>query len=341
VTFTGVVARVDLRGVVVLDEAGRVWAAAVRKRLQDPGGRLGNAIVVGDAVTVEILEGASPDDDSTGAVVVDVAPRRNRFERAAAGQGPGGRIQITAANLDRVLVVAALRDPPLREGLLDRIAVTCEALGLPLIIALSKADLVPAAEVAAARATYVRAGYEVHALIAPEGRGVPELRAALAGRRTLVVGHSGVGKSTLLNALAPELKLAIGLVNAKTGKGRHTTTAATLARLEVGPPPTEVIDTPGVRTFGLPKLDPADLPRLFPEWRGRGPCRFADCAHRDEPGCAMHAALDEGAIAEDRYRSYVRLRDELEAGTERRGAARRAGAPKVKAPGAWRKKGPR
>jgi len=327
VTFDGVVARVDLRGVVVLDDAGRLAFAAVRKRLQDPGGRLGNAIVVGDRVTVENAGGSEPGDAPDAPVVVAIGPRRNRFERAAAGQGPGGRRQVTAANLDHVLAVAALRDPPLREGLLDRFAVACEALGLPLVVALSKADLVPAGEAQAARATYVRAGYRVHVLAAPRGEGVEGVRAELAGRRTLVVGHSGVGKSTLLNALAPELALRIGEVNATTGKGRHTTTAATLARLDAGPPPTEVIDTPGVRTFGLPAIAPADLPRLFPEWRGRGPCRFADCTHREEPGCAMTRALEEGAIAPERYRSYLRLREELEAAHQRRTTGRIARRP--------------
>jgi ribosome biogenesis GTPase / thiamine phosphate phosphatase len=327
VTFGGVVARVDLRGVVVLDDGGRLWLAAVRKRLQDPGGRLGNAIVVGDRVTVEAADGALPDDDRDLPVVVGIAPRRNRFERAAAGQGPGGRVQITASNLDQVLAVAALRDPPLREGLLDRIAVATEALGLPLVVALSKADLVPSAEAGAARATYERAGYGVHVLAVPRGEGVESLRAAIEGRRTLVVGHSGVGKSTLLNALAPALALKIGEVNAKTGKGRHTTTAATLARLDTRTPPTEVIDTPGVRTFGLPAIEPAALPRLFPEWRGRGPCRFADCTHRDEPDCAMTRARAEGAIAEDRYRSYLRLREELEAAHAHRTTGKRTHAP--------------
>jgi ribosome biogenesis GTPase len=322
VTLEGVVARVDLRGVVVLDPDGGLTRASVRKRLQDPGGRLGNAIVVGDEVTVE-----PGGDDGGEGVVVAVAPRRNRWERAAAGQGPGGRVQITAANLDQVLAVAALRDPPLREGLLDRFCVTAETLGLPLLVALSKADLVPPGEAEAARDAYARAGYRVHALAAPRGTGVEALRAELAGRRTLVIGHSGVGKSTLLNALAPDLLLRIGEVNARTGKGRHTTTAATLARLAPGPPPTEVIDTPGVRTFGLPPIAPEALPRLFPEWRGRGPCRFADCAHRSEPGCAMTAALAEGAIAGERYRSYLRLREELEAAHMRRTTGRIARRP--------------
>jgi len=312
VSLSGVVARVDLQGVVVLDDAGALTWATVRKRLMDPGARLGNAIVVGDRVTFEAGEDDGP------AVVTGIAPRRNRFERAASGAAASGRTQITAANLDQVLAVAALMDPPLREGLLDRFAVTCEALGLPLLVAFSKADLIGPAEVTAARALYERAGYPTYVLAALEGRGVPELGAALAGKRTLVIGHSGVGKSTLLNVLVPSLGLKIGEVNARTGRGRHTTTAATLVRIAEGPPPTEVIDTPGVRAFGLLPFGVAGLARLFPEWRGRGPCRFADCAHRDEPGCALKEAVAEGAIGAERYASYVRLRDELEHAAPRR-----------------------
>jgi ribosome biogenesis GTPase len=303
VTFEAVVARVDLTGVVALDDRGALWFATVRGRLQDPGGRLGNAIVVGDRVTV--TGGAEP-------VIEDIAPRENRFERAAAGQSARGRVQITAANLDQVLAIASIVDPPLSEGLLDRFAVACEFLGLPLLIAFSKIDLADASAVTTARETYGRAGYPTFAISAPHGRGIEALSAALEGRRTLVIGHSGVGKSTLLAALVPGLDVRVGAVNAKTGKGRHTTSAATLVRLDPGPPPTELIDTPGVRTFGLPPVELADLPRLFPEWRGRGPCRFADCTHQKEPDCAMKAALDEGAIGADRYRSYLKLREELE-----------------------------
>jgi ribosome biogenesis GTPase len=316
VTHEAVVARVDLTGVVALDDAGALAWASVRKKLQDPGGRLGNAIVVGDRVRVE----------RTGdeAVIEEVLPRTNRFERVAAGQAARGRIQITAANLDQVLAVASLADPPLSEGLLDRFAVTCEKLGLPFLVAFSKTDLAGADALSRARAIYARAGYPTFALSAPQGRGIEALGAALEGRRTLVIGHSGVGKSTLLKALVPGLELKVGAVNAKTGKGRHTTSAATLVRLADGPPPTELIDTPGVRTFGLPGVELADLPRLFPEWRGRGPCRFADCAHRNEPDCAMKAALDEGAIEPERYRSYLRLREDLERAAQGRPGDARA-----------------
>lgn len=318
-TFEAVVARVDLRGVVVLDGNGTLTAASVRKRLQDPGGRLGNAIVVGDLVTIET--GARP-GANTGAVVAHIAPRRNRFERAAAGAQASGRTQVLAANLDQVLAVASLADPVLSEGLLDRFAVTAEWTGLPIRIAFSKIDLVSEDVVQDAMALYRRAGYTAYPVAAKQGSGLEELRSALEGRRTLVVGHSGVGKSTLLNALVPGLALVIGAVNQKTGRGRHTTTASTLLRLGTTDPRTEMIDTPGVRSFGLPPgLSAQDVASLFPEWRGRSGCRFADCSHREEPGCELSKAVEEGAIGEERYRAYLRLYEEALGRVPRSGAS--------------------
>jgi ribosome biogenesis GTPase len=296
----GVVARVDLRGVVVLDDTGALEFVPVRKRLMDPGARLGNAIVVGDRVTV--AEGS----------VATIAPRRNAFQRAAAGASASGRLQVTAANLDRVLAVVALKDPPLSEGLVDRFAITAEFLGIPLALAFTKADLASEDEIAAAQALYARAGYDSYVIAAKQGAGIEALARALAGSRTLLVGHSGVGKSTLLNALVPGLELKIGEVNAKTGKGRHTTTAATLLRIAPGPPPTEVIDTPGVRAFGLPRVSVEQLARLFPECRDHGACRFSDCSHRSEPDCAVRAALEGDGAGRARYAAYLRLRAELE-----------------------------
>jgi ribosome biogenesis GTPase len=299
---TGVVARVDLRGVVVLSDDGKLELFPVRKRLMDPGARLGNAIVVGEFVTIE--------DGSVSAI----APRKNTFQRAAAGAAASGRLQVTAANLDRVLAVVALKDPPLSEGLVDRFSVTCEFLGLPMWLAFTKADLATPEEIEAARALFIRAGYPTYVLATKAGSGVNSLRDALQGSRTLLVGHSGVGKSTLLNALVPGFTLKIGEVNERTGKGRHTTTAATLFRLDDG---TELIDTPGVRAFGLPRVAPSDLARLFPECRTSGPCRFSDCAHKDEPDCAVRAAL-----APLRYAAYLRLREELEGAAPPRDAVR-------------------
>jgi ribosome biogenesis GTPase len=299
---TRTVARVDLRGAVVVDPAGELAFLPVRKRLMERGARLGNAIVVGDQVEVE--------DEA----IVAVAPRKNRFERRSAGARAQGRVQVVAANLDRVLAVVALKDPVPSAGLVDRFAVTCEWLGLPFAIAFTKADLVPPAFAREQQDAYARAGYPTFVVAAPTGSGLDAIARELEGRRTLFVGHSGVGKSTLLAALVPGLELKVGAVNAKTGKGRHTTTAATLVRL-ADAPLTEVIDTPGVRGFGLPGVDRAGLARFFPELADLPGCRFGDCTHRTEPGCAVRAAVDSGRFARARYDAYLRLLEELDRDT--------------------------
>jgi ribosome biogenesis GTPase len=157
---------------------------------------------------------------------------------------------------------------------------------------------------------YGRAGSSGQQVSARTGEGVAELRQWCRDRRGLFVGHSGVGKSTLLNALFPGLDLLVGRVNPKTGKGRHTTSAAWLVRPE---PDLELIDTPGMRTFGLWGIEPRHLERCFAELRGLlGRCRFADCRHESEPGCAIRAAADEGRISRRRFESYHKLRGELE-----------------------------
>ena len=157
---------------------------------------------------------------------------------------------------------------------------------------------------------YERAGVPCHAVCALGGEGLEPLRHALLGRRSLFVGHSGVGKSTLLNALVPGLDLLEGQVNEKTGKGRHTTTAAVLVRPESG---LELIDTPGVRAFGLWGVGSRDLEQAYVEFRRfLGECRFADCRHASEPGCALRAAVEAGEVSRLRFESFLRLRAELE-----------------------------
>ena len=293
-------ARVDFGACTLMLADGAQVEATVRGRLMGPTKALGNAVVVGDRVTLEW--------ERERAVVVDVAPRRNAFSRRASGERP--LEQVVGANLDQLVLVASLASPEFKAGLADRVLAQAEHAGLPARLVVNKTDLGDADEARRIVEDYAPAGYPGHAVSAKAGIGLEELRHACRGRRTLFVGHSGVGKSTLLNALAPELELLAGHVNPKTGRGRHTTTAAWLLRAA---PDLELIDTPGVRGFALWGIGPRDLEQAYPEFRRfLGSCRFADCRHVHEPGCAIRSAVAEGHVSERRLASFLKLREELE-----------------------------
>ncbi len=297
---SGVVARVDFANCVLQPDAGEAFEATVRGKLMGRRKSLGNAVVVGDRVRVEW--------EAERAAVVEVEPRRNAFSRRAAGERP--EEQVVAANLDQVVVVTALDDPPFRAGFVDRVLSQAEHAGLPARLVVNKLDLGARADADAIAADYARAGYPAHLVCARSGAGVEALRHACERRRSLLIGQSGVGKSTLLNRLAPGFDLLAGEVNAKTGKGRHTTTAALLLTPEAG---LELIDTPGVRGFALWGITAADLEQAYVEFRRfLGECRFNDCRHRDEPGCALVAALAAGHLTQRRWDSFLKLREELE-----------------------------
>ena len=312
--------RIDFGGVRLLADDGAPLEATVPGRLRGAKKALGNAVVTGDRVRLAW--------DADRALVDAVEPRRNAFSRRASGERE--EEQVVAANLDQVAVVAALRKPDFRHGLVDRVLVQCARAGIPALVVLNKTDLDTAHEADAILGEYARAGVPGVATCAASGRGVPDVRERCLGRRTLFVGHSGVGKSTLLGALVPGQGIAQGEVNEVTGKGRHTTTAAVLYRTgpdsggSEGPPPrpdaagggrTELVDTPGVRAFALWGVNADELVEYYPELQPyTGHCRFGDCRHDREPGCALREAVAEGAVGERRFASYCKLRDELAAG---------------------------
>jgi len=272
-----VVARVDLRQAIVLDAQGNEIACRVRARFMDRAKRLRGALVAGDEVEWD-------QDEQGTAVVEEILPRRNLFRRRAAGHQTG-REQAIAANLDRVLLVASLAEPTLKEGLIDRVSVAAELCEVPFAVALSKTDLGEAGTAERTAKRYRALGYPVHVISAKQGAGVSELYETLRGTRTLVIGHSGVGKSTLLNAFEPSLGLRIGAVNPVTGRGRQTTTAGLLCRLQDG---TEIVDTPGFRAFAPCAVAPEDVIVGFPDLaRHALHCRFPRCGHKSEPGCGV------------------------------------------------------
>lgn len=221
-----------------------------------------------------------------------IGPRHTTLSRTDPGNAH--RIRVIAANLDIAVIVASIADPPFRSGLVDRYMVAASVGGVRPVLCLNKCDLDATVPDAGAF------GIPTVRCSTRTGRGIDELRDLLAGSLCVFVGHSGVGKSSLLNALAGEEEIARTGVVAEHGRGRHTTTSSRLYELPNG---ARVIDTPGIREFGLGRLSAAEVQAGFPEFAGL-PCRFRDCAHRDEPGCAVR---ERGGA---RYASYLRLLDE-------------------------------
>ena len=297
--FTATVVRATGSWYDVLHD-GAMLRCRIRGKLRLKGVRSTNPVVVGDEAVCEA--------DGGDCVIVDIVPRRNYVIRRASNLSKESHI--IAANVDQALLMVTLRSPETPKEFADRFLVTCEAYKVPAAILLSKIDLQDAEAVAEFRAVYEGAGYPVLEVSAKEGRGVEEVRKLLAGRTTLVSGNSGVGKSTLIQTIDPSLDIRTGEISDSHHKGRHTTTFSTMYPLAEGG---AVIDTPGIKGFGLLDIDDAELWHYFPEMMRVAPgCRFYNCTHTHEPGCAVVEAVKAGEIAWSRYESYLKILDDDE-----------------------------
>ncbi|GAB4094107.1 ribosome small subunit-dependent GTPase A [Flaviaesturariibacter terrae] len=289
----------------VKDSAGRWWKARLKGIFKQDGLTSTNPIAVGDVVDI-----VSENEGEDTATITRIHDRRNHINRLS----PKGRHQqhIVAANVDQSLLIATLREPRTSMGFIDRFLVTCEMYHVPAVILFNKADLYRDKEwelYAETEAIYTEVGYRVLLISLKEGTGMEDVAGLLQGKTTLVSGHSGVGKSSFINTV---LGTAIKTqdVSGWSGKGQHTTTFAEMYDLPGGG---SIIDTPGLKEFGLVNIEKAELSGYFPEMRDRlQGCQFNNCLHAEEPGCAIKEAVAAGEISEERYISYRTILDTID-----------------------------
>jgi ribosome biogenesis GTPase len=289
--------------VTVRLEDGTAVNCKMRGVLRLKGLRCTNPVAVGDRVQVEDKGGDAP-------VVGDIEPRRNYIIRRASNLSK--EFQIIAANLDQAVLVATLTNPETSTTFIDRFLATAEAYQVPAVLAFNKIDLLETEEwrnrLDELKSLYESIGYPVITMSAATGEGADALRAQLAGKMSLLSGNSGVGKSSIINLLVPDAHVKVGDVSHTHHKGMHTTTFSELLDL---PGSGAIIDTPGVKAFGTIDFERAEVAHYFPEiFRISDECRFNNCTHTHEPGCAVLAAVEQGTIAASRFTSYLSILDE-------------------------------
>ena len=288
------------------DETGKFWNGRIKGVLKLDDITSTNPIAVGDWVEAE----PESENDNT-AVISEILQRHNYINR----QSPRHKHQhhIVAANLDQSMLIATLKEPRTSQGFIDRFLVASEMYHVPALIVFNKSDLYKGKELEkyeAWKEMYEAIGYKVLLVSAEKKEGIEELTTLLKDKVTLVSGHSGVGKSSLLNEIFPGINLKTGDISGWSGKGQHTTTFAEMFDLPGGG---QIIDTPGMREFGLVDIEKQELSHYFPEMRDRlNNCQFNKCLHINEPGCANIEAVINGEIHEDRYVSYVSILDSIE-----------------------------
>ncbi len=283
----------------ILSADGTVADARIRGKLRLQGLDTTNPVAVGDHVVIQ-AEG-----NTDLLVISEVLPRRNYLIRRS--NNLSRQRQILAANLDQAALVVTLMAPATSTGFIDRFLVTCEAYHVPALLIINKTDMLAGAEEALMEFSnmYASLGYPVIPVSAKTGRGLDALDSLMAGKTSLISGHSGVGKTTLINRLIPGLGLKTGAISTAHEKGKHTTTFAEMHFLPGGG---ALIDTPGIRDLGVVDLEPREISHYFAEMRPLiSKCRFNNCLHMQEPGCAVLLALEQGTVAPERYYNYLSI----------------------------------
>lgn len=284
----------------VLDDEGKRYECRIKGIFRTQGIKTTNPIAVGDRVEFEIEHGQQ------SAVITKLEPRKNYIIRRSVNLSK--QTQIIGANLDLALLVVTLASPPTSTGFIDRFLVTAEAYGIPAALVFNKLDLFSEEGLdilAEYMAIYENLGYPCYTVSALEKENIEELNEVLKDKITLISGHSGVGKSTLINAIIPGADLKTGNISDWSDKGKHTTTFAEMIDLPFGG---KLIDTPGIRELGIVDIESQELSHYFPEMRNLlNQCKFHNCRHINEPGCAVLDALENGEIEPSRYDSYLSI----------------------------------
>jgi ribosome biogenesis GTPase len=290
----------------VKDRNGQVWNARIKGVLKiDEEITSTNPIAVGDVVDLEM-----ENEGEQSVMITGIHDRRNHINR----QSPRIKYQqhIVAANIDQSLLIATIKEPRTSQGFIDRFLVACEMYHVPAILIFNKYDLYKKKEQAIFeewKDIYERVGYKVVVMSVKENIGVDEVKSLLANKTSLISGHSGVGKSSFINAILPGSNISTKGISGWSGKGQHTTTFAEMYDL---PFEGKIIDTPGMREFGLIDIERQELSGYFPEMRTRlHNCQFNNCLHINEPGCAVKEAVANGEIHEDRYVSYYNILESI------------------------------
>lgn len=280
----------------VLDESGKTHECTLKGKFRIRGIRTTNPVAVGDHVTV---------DESDG-VITALAPRRNYIIRKASNLSKES--QIIAANLDQAFLMVSVKMPATPVEFIDRFLATAEAYRIPASLIINKSDLhSPGDEILALKmkSVYEKAGYPTYIISVTNDTSIDAIEKALKGRTTLLAGNSGVGKSTLLNRLNPSLTLKTGIISEYHEQGKHVTTFPEMHPLPIGG---YVIDTPGIRGFGVIDFDRYEIYHFFPEiFKASSGCRFYNCLHMNEPGCSVLKAVEDNEIEPWRYKSYVSI----------------------------------
>jgi len=268
-------------------------------RLRTSGSKSTNPVAVGDVVEFE-TEG-----EAAGGIT-NIKDRRNHIVRRSVNLSK--RTQVIAANMDQALLVVTIAKPRTSTGFIDRFLVTAEAYSIPTIIVFNKLDLYGEKEMELLneiQGIYEQVGYQCVTISAEKGTGLEELKSLLIDKTTLISGHSGVGKSTMINAIQPGMELSTKEVSSFHEKGQHTTTFAEMFDLDIGG---RIIDTPGIKGFGLVDMEPEVVADQFPEiFELKSQCKFNNCLHVNEPGCKIRDAVEQGKIAESRFKNYLGL----------------------------------